>query len=202
MMALRLLLDGAGISPSKIPPGSGQALMTVAGEIFREVVQGMMDVLVARASLKSEFRMAQTVIKPVENNPLKFSPGVDEALDNLLFNEGKGYLPPVEAVREGFNDIRAHQMSMIAGMRAAFSVLMRRFDPVSLSAQYDKALKRGLLGGIAGKSRYWEMYSDMYEEWTKDPDECFRNLFGNEFARAYEDQMALMARKGRGQSNG
>ena len=181
---------------------SAEPLMTMAGQIFREVVQGMMEVLVARSSLKSEFRMEQTVIKPVENNPLKFSPGVDEALENLLFNEGKGYLPPVDAVREGFNDIRAHQLSMMAGMRAAFSILMRRFDPVGLSAQYDKTLKRGLLGGIAGKGRYWEMYAGMYEEWTKDPDECFRNLFGSEFSRAYEDQMALMAKKPGNQGRG
>ena len=101
----------------------------------------------------------------------------------------RGFLGPVEAVREGFSDIKAHQMAVMAGMRAAFNDLMRRFDPDVLAESFDRHRKGGSLLGLAGKSRYWEMYVELYQQLTRDADDNFQRLFGDEFARAYEEQM-------------
>ena len=51
--------------------------MEAIGRSYRGLVEGLVDAR-ARASLKGEFRMAQTMIQPVQNNPLKFAPNVDE----------------------------------------------------------------------------------------------------------------------------
>ena len=59
-----------------------------------------MDVLRARASLKGEFRMAQTMIQPVENNPLKFAPNVEEALLLLLRSGNQAFMPADQAIAE------------------------------------------------------------------------------------------------------
>ncbi len=45
--------------------------MEAVGRSYRLMVEGLIDVLRARSSLKGEFRMQQTMIRPVENNPLK-----------------------------------------------------------------------------------------------------------------------------------
>jgi type VI secretion system protein ImpI len=37
--------------------------------------------------------------------------------------------------------------------------------------------------------RYWQLYRDRQEAMAKDPESTFRRLFGEEFARAYEDQL-------------
>jgi predicted component of type VI protein secretion system len=77
---LNALFAGAGIPASAITPELGQDL----GEILRVVVDGVMEVLRARERIKDEFRMRMTTFKPADNNPLKFSANVDDALYNLL----------------------------------------------------------------------------------------------------------------------
>jgi type VI secretion system protein ImpI len=38
------------------------------------------------------------------------------------------------------------------------------------------------------KTKYWDLYREMYAELGND-DATFRRLFGDEFAQAYEEQM-------------
>lgn len=49
----------------------------------------------ARSSLKGEFRMQQTSIAPVQNNPLKFAPNAEEALLLLLRPGNQAFMPPI-----------------------------------------------------------------------------------------------------------
>ena len=154
------------------------------------VVQGMLEVLKARTEIKSQFRVPVTSMRPVENNPLKFSANAAQALQTLLTAQNHAYLGPVEAFAEGFRDIKAHQIAMMAGMRAAFDSMLQRFDPEDLAERFDKRIKRASLISLpGGKGRYWDMYRDLYEEWTQDADVNFQRLFGDKFSQAYEEQM-------------
>ncbi|MGV8677951.1 type VI secretion system-associated FHA domain protein, partial [Pseudomonas aeruginosa] len=82
-------------------------------------VEGLVNVLRARASLKSEFRMAQTMIQPVQNNPLKFAPNVDEAMLLLLRRGNQAFMAPDRAVADTFADRKAHPRAVLAGVQAA-----------------------------------------------------------------------------------
>jgi len=166
--------------------GSGSEIFD---QLMPLIVQGMMDVLKSRAEIKSQFRLALTTIKPVENNPLKFSPNPQDAMAHLFGGRQQGYLGPVEAFQEGFSDIKAHQMAMIAGMRAAFEHMLEQFSPEVLEEQFEGGAKRGKLMGMANKVRYWDLYREMFDKLTRDSDDNFRRLFGEEFASAYEEQM-------------
>ena len=189
--------DLAAGMPQSMPPhtstivGSG----AVMDRIMPLIVQGMMDVLQSRAEIKSQFRLSLTTIKPVENNPLKFSPTAPDAMKHLFGGENAGYLDSVEAFEEGFNDIKAHQMAMIAGMRAAFEHMLSQFSPRVLEARFQGGSKRGGIMSIANKVRYWEMYREMFERLSRDSDDNFRELFGEEFATAYEEQMQKITKK-------
>jgi type VI secretion system protein len=182
-------LRGAGIDPAVVDQGDAAATMQRYGALFREVVQGLMEVLMARASLKSEFRMMLTTIRPVENNPLKFSPSVDDAMRNLFMSRGGGYLSPIESVREGFEDIKNHQMAMVAGMQAAFRDMMERLKPESFEKNNKGGGVRGALMPTSRKSHAWEAYCDFYNTIMRDPESSFQTLFGEEFAQAYEEQV-------------
>jgi type VI secretion system FHA domain protein len=129
-----------------------------------------------------------TTLKPVENNPLKFSANAEDALFNLFARRGHSFKAPVEAFQEAFDDLRAHQVATMAGMRAAFSSLMSRFEPDRLQEGFDRGLKRGALLDVMNKTKYWDLYREMYEA-LGDDDATFRRLFGDEFAQAYEEQM-------------
>jgi type VI secretion system protein len=164
------------------------------GTLFREVVQGLMEVLAARSSIKNEFRLSQTTIQPVENNPLKFSLGVDDALTALLTKSGKGYLPPVRAVQEAFDDIKAHQVAVLAGMQVALTSLLARFDPKALEDRISQDTGIGTL--LTGKkSRYWDEFTRLYQSLAMEAEDDFQSVFGREFGRAYEEQVRKQARR-------
>jgi type VI secretion system protein len=182
---LTSLLTGAGLNEAQITP----ELIENFGRVLRVVVAGLMDVLRARERIKDEFRMRMTTFKAMDNNPLKFSANVDDALHNLLVKRNAAYLGPVEAFEDAFQDVRNHQMAMLAGVRVAFEAMLSEFDPERLREQFDKHVKKGgLLSGPA-KLRYWEMYNDKFRGMVNDQESTFRDLFGEEFARAYEEQL-------------
>jgi len=185
-------LKSTGVDPSRVPPETAAVL----GNILRSVVQGLIEVLRARSEIKTEFRMPVTQVKVSENNPLKFAANAEDALGNLLGRRNSAYLPPQEAFDDALNDVRFHQLAMLAGVRAGFDNLINRFDPAQLQEAFERQGKRGgLFGG--SKAPYWERYTERYEEMTKDRDDTFRRLFGEEFARAYEQQLSVLKR-GRG----
>jgi type VI secretion system protein ImpI len=164
---------------------------------MRSVVQGLIEVLRARSEIKTVFRMPVTQVKVSENNPLKFAANADDAIANLLGRRNPAYLPPKEAFEDALNDVRFHQLAMLAGVRAGFEHLMGRFDPEQLQEMFERQGKRGGLFG--GKNTYWERYTERYKEWAADSDETFRRMFGEEFARAYEQQLSVLKRNRGGQ---
>jgi type VI secretion system FHA domain protein len=179
------MLRATGVDPATVPPETAASL----GLILRTVVQGVVEVLQARTEIKDQFRLPLTRIKTAENNPLKFSVNAEDALNSLLGRRSSAYLAPVEAFEDAFDDIRFHQMAMLAGMRAGFENVLRRFDPQHLQEQFDKHSKRGGLLQMGAKSRYWDAYADEFRELTGDADDAFKRLFGEVFAEAYERQL-------------
>jgi type VI secretion system FHA domain protein len=182
------ILRAAGVDPATLDPAAIASL----GEVLHVVVDGLMGALKARAEIKNQFRVAMTTLKPLDNNPLKFSVDANDALRNLFGRRNQSFQSPVDAFREAFEDIKAHQLAMTAGMRAAFTELMSRFDPEELQESFDRGLKRSSLLDIINKTKYWDLYREMYAS-LGDDDASFRHLFGDEFAQAYEEQMQRLA---------
>ena len=176
------MLEGAGLNPADVTP----ELARTFGEIIRVVVSGVMDVLQSRRQIKDEFRMRMTQFRPAENNPLKFSANVEDALHNLLVKRNAAYLGPVEAFDDAFAELRNHQLAMLAGMRVAFESMLAEFDPDRLQEDFDRSASKGL---VPAKMRYWDLFREKRREMVKDPEQTFRQLFGEEFARAYEEQL-------------
>src|SRR3546814_11188634 len=79
------------------------------GETYREMVDGLRDALLARATTKGEFRLEQTSIRPKDNNPLKFSFSVEQAMRAPLARPEAGYMPAPRDVQEGLDAPQAHQ---------------------------------------------------------------------------------------------
>jgi type VI secretion system FHA domain protein len=178
------LLAGAGVPDAVITPELSRNL----GQILRVVVDGLMDILKSRQRIKEEFRMHQTMFRPVDNNPLKFSVNVEDALHNLLVKRNAAYLGPVEAFADAFDDLRDHQLAMLAGMRVAFEAMLADFDPDTLQKEFDAQIGKHALPLVPTKMRYWDLYRDRRQAMMKDPEATFARLFGEEFRQAYEEQ--------------
>jgi type VI secretion system FHA domain protein len=184
------LLRSAGLDPMSVPAET----IASFGVILRSVVQGLVEVLQARAEIKDQLRMSLTRVKTEENNPLKFAANAESALALLLGPRNPAFLPPVAAFEDALSDIRFHQMAMLAGMRAAFDHVLDSFEPRHLQERFDKRAKPAGLLALGAKPRYWEQYALEYRELTEDRDTAFQRLFGVEFAKAYEKQLATLKR--------
>jgi type VI secretion system FHA domain protein len=190
---LDAVLAGAGLEGLPVTPELAQHF----GEILRVVVAGVMDILQARQRIKSEFRMEMTTFKPAQNNPLKFSANVEDALHNLLVKRNAAYLGPVAAFEDAFDDLRNHQMATLAGVRVAFDAMLAAFDPDALQERFDRDVRKGALLNMPGKLRYWDQYCERIRGMVQDSETTFRELFGEAFATAYEEQLARLKAEGR-----
>ena len=107
------VLAGAGITGVTVTPEIARDF----GRVLEVVVAGLMEVLQARQRIKDEFRLRVTSFKPTQNNPLKFSANVEDALHNLLVKRNPAYHGTVDAFEDAFDDVRNHQMAMLEGLR-------------------------------------------------------------------------------------
>ncbi len=183
---LAAFLEGAGLAHVQVPDDQADEVLRRVGATFRDLVAGMRDSLTARTALKSELRIDQTMLRPEGNNPLKFSDDLDEALIALVMLSVPGFLPPQRAVREGFADLKAHQMGVMAGMQAAVKSLLQQFDPDRLAGRLDRQSLLESLLPATRKAKYWELYEDRYHEIAAEAEQDFHGVFGKEFATAYE----------------
>lgn len=198
---LRALLEGAGLEGLRISDEALPEVAAVAGQILREAIKGTIDILADRVNFKSEFRLDVTRIRPAENNPLKFAASVDEALGQLLTGRGTGMLAPTDAVRQAFDDVRAHQLAVMAGISAALKALLARLDPQTLEQGFGKSGVLDAMLPAARKAKCWDCFVEEYKEIAADAEEGFRSLFADEFASAYDRQMERL-RRARGGTGG
>jgi type VI secretion system protein len=196
---LQALCRGAGIDPSGIPAALQPQAVQIAGQILRELSMGLMEFMQERNEFKRRFRITQDTIQASENNPLKFSAGVEEGLRKLFEQYGNRYLGPVDAVRESFREIRLHQQAVAGAMHAAFVDFVHRLDPTDLRERFDRGLKRGGLLGAANKTKYWDLYAELYQNLAQMQKDDLPHVFVEQFARSYEEKLQeLAARKSRG----
>jgi type VI secretion system FHA domain protein len=137
---------------------------------------------------KRETRMAMTMIEERDNNPLKFFPDADRALAQMLGARGNGYLPPQEAMRAAFRDIQAHELAMVAGMRAALAHAMERIDPSAIERSLDAPSGFDALIGNR-RARLWQRFVETWEHVARDAGDDLQRSFGEPFGRAYQAQL-------------
>lgn len=188
----RTLLEALGLGEANLSDDQIREIHHTVGLMMRETLDGLMQVLRSRTSIKNEFRINITTIQPVENNPIKFSVSVDEVLDIMFLRKTRAYKAPLDAVQESFFSIADHQLAVIAGIRSAFRSSMSKFDPERLEEEFKQSGKGGILPGVI-KGRLWSAYQDHYQKMVNDMERSFQELFGDEFVQAYEDQMRKLA---------
>lgn len=186
--AARAFLKSLGAEGVSLDDADLVANMSRLGHVLRIMIEGMREILMTRTSIKSEFRIEQTMIQSGGNNPLKFSISPEQAVEAMVRPSAKGYLDATEAASQALQDIKAHEIAMITGMEAALKGILKRLDPAVLE---EKIQVSGGLGSVlkSKKARYWEIYESMYAEISDQAENDFHELFAREFAKAYQQQL-------------
>ena len=190
---LRAFLTGAGVPSLEMPNHLTPEFMTLIGQLLRESTQGTLDLLRARSETKSALRADRTMIATQDNNPLKFSPNVEAALVHLLAPKGRGFMTPQQAMKDAHDDLRAHQFGFMAGMHAALAGVLERFNPQTLEQRLTKQKKMmDSLFPMNHRAKLWDLFIERYSDISQEAEEDFHALFGKEFLRAYEAQVAKL----------
>jgi len=176
---LAAFLAGAGLPAHMAANTDPDAALRALGAAFHAAISGLRQLLIARADVKREFRIEQTMLRSAGNNPVKFAASDEQALASLL---AAGPQTGPRAVRETVEDLTAHQVATLAATQAAARALLARLAPEGLEAQ------EGGGGGLfASKDKkLWEAYKRLHQQVTEQFDDDFDSAFGKEFARAYE----------------
>ena len=173
-------------------PALTPELMELIGQLLREAVGGTVDLVRTRSTVKHELRAEVTTIAAKNNNPLKFSPNADVALQHLLAPPARGFLAAAPAMRDTYNDLRVHQYAFVAGMQAVLEATLQRFDPATLEGQLgDRSLLQSLLPA-SRSARLWESFVEHYTRIRNDAADDFNGVFGKAFLTAYDAQVDRM----------
>jgi type VI secretion system FHA domain protein len=185
---LAAFLAGAGMSGRA--PENPAATMRAVGAAFRATVAGIRQALIARSSIKGEFRIEQTMIRARGNNPLKFSADDDDALSALLGVGRRSDVSPDAAVADALRDMRLHELATVAAMQGGVRALLAGLDPAKLFAE-----AAGGMLPAQKKAKAFEAYEKLHETVTRALADDFDSVFGKAFARAYETALREISAK-------
>jgi type VI secretion system protein len=188
--ALRAFLEGAGVPQKELSAAQSERMLRDCGAIMRAAVEGIMMLLLARAEMRKEFEAEdRTMVAARDNNPLKLMSDPHEAMD-FLFDPAErtdGFLDPVQAVGDACEDLRAHEIALMAGMRAAILGAMRRFEPQVIERAFEKSAKGFSFG--SRKAKLWDLFVEQQDKLARDAQEDFNKVFGRDFMGAYQAQL-------------
>ena len=187
---LRAFFEGAGLPHRELSPMQTDRMLRDCGAILRAAIEGIMMLMLTRAEMRKEFGAEErTLVATRDNNPLRMMSDAREAMD-FLFDPGErtdGFLEPVQAVGDACQDLRAHEIALMAGMRAAVLSALRRFDPAALEGAFEKSAKGFSLA--SRKAKLWEAFVAQQEKLSRDAQEDFNKTFGRDFMGAYQEQL-------------
>ncbi|MET3134156.1 type VI secretion system FHA domain protein [Oxalobacteraceae bacterium GrIS 1.11] len=185
---LSALMRGMGLADTR-PARPDAEIAAMAGAMLREACAGAMALLAARAVTKRDARLAVTQLGEQANNPLKFFADAEAALAHMLVEEQAGYLAPIDAISAAFEDMKCHEMALRAGVRAALSGVLRRFDPSLIEAAMGPPGALDKLFGERRKAAMWDRMVALHADIEAEAEYDFRQLFGDRFGAAYEAQI-------------
>lgn len=186
---MQAFLKGAGISSVMPSQGLTPEFMELVGRLLAIAVQGTIGLSAQRALVKREVNADITMVVMRNNNPLKFFPDSETVLMQMFRKKMPGFMGPVEAMIDAYEDLQAHQLGVVAGMRAAIGDMLGHLNPEAL----EKGVKAGsFLDSVlpaARKARLWDAYAELFQKVNLKAQDDFELLFGRAFLQAYEAEI-------------
>ncbi len=179
--AIHAFLEGAGLELpiEKLDPD----LMRNLGQAFRETIEGLIKLVEVRKKFKFANDIEETRLNRRVNNPLKVIQDPNMVIEIMLLQR-KGYLPMLEAIQEGFEDIEAHLLAMGAGIMGGLDSTMKLFSPPKIENMV--AQQNKLFNSDGSK---WKQFVKFHNELE------INDLLSKALAEAYEEQIARLNKR-------
>ncbi|GAA3894291.1 type VI secretion system-associated FHA domain protein TagH [Gibbsiella dentisursi] len=184
---LEALLQGIGLNDLQPQPQIDEQQMQLVGRLLSLFSQGTVALLSSRSILKRGVKAEMTMILDEANNPFKLLPSGKTVLMQMFGSRMPGFMPPEQAVRDALIDLQAHQLGMIAGIRAIIAAMLQSFNPERLE---EEARKEGAAPRLSlpsnRKAALWDYFVKNYQQTAGEIEDDFHTLFGEAFLHAYD----------------
>ncbi|RXT55230.1 hypothetical protein B6S44_11510 [Bosea sp. Tri-44] len=177
---------GAGLPVEELSWQDPGAFAEQTGALMRLIAIELKALLAARAESKRIARSSnQTMIQAQDNNPLKFSPTIEDALKLIFGRPTSGYLSAQKAFEESFKDLKIHQIKTYSAMQHALRMLVEDLDPQAVAESLDAG--RGIEGLLSSrKGKLWDAYVARWEAKTAPYEDGLVDAFMLYFAECYD----------------
>lgn len=179
---------GAGLPAGAVSAASDEAFGEMLGQLLHLTAQHLQAMLMARQETKSAIRSSEvTHIGALENNPLKFSPSIEDALKVMFGEKTRSYLDARQTVEQSFTDLEKHQLYTFNAMQQALTSLIEDLDPEHIAGDTSKD------GGLAGivssrRAKLWDTYVERFRSKSSGHQRGMVGAFMILFAEKYDQQ--------------
>ena len=181
------LATGAGLSADALPALTPE-LMLELGAILKAMSDGTVKLMHSRSMTKHEMRANVTIIASAGNNPIKFAPDGTAALQQMLGKRFSGFMQPIAAIEDAFDDLSAHQLGLLAGARRAAFELIEKLNPEQTREEHEASgMLEGWLPWIRD-AKLWRRHQRRYKT-IADDQEGLASLIEKSFVRSYEEEI-------------
>lgn len=186
---LQAFFEGAGLDAAAERHHWSAEQLFVAGQLLALFANGTVELLSSRSILKREVKADMTMLLDRENNPLKLLPDGSAVLRQMFGLPLPGFMTPQSAVSDAFQDLHAHQIGMVAGMRAALMDLLTRFSPQRLRERDAEPRWHEKRVPVLYKARLWDRYVATHRDTLFAIEDDFASVFGKAFLCAYDAEV-------------
>lgn len=183
--ALRAFCEGAGLDPKSVKNEQAVQLMHMLGKCVRIATEESMQMLKARADVKNFTRGGvRTMLSANANNPMKFMPDSQQALELMFVAPRDGFMTGADAFKDAMKDIRIHQEAVFRALQPALAEVFRGLSPEEIEAACEST-GANLLGKRSGKQ--WPTYVERWDQKAQAGEHGILDAFLQAFARAYAE---------------
>lgn len=181
---LAAICKAAGLPSGTLSTGNQNATATEIGHALKLMAEELTALLQARAVERQTVTGGEmTMIGRGDNNPLKFMPSAEQALNIMFGPPRQGFQRGSDAVRTSFDDIRHHQRATSAAVAPALSRLLTELAPETIEAGTSSS---GLLSNP--KARAWETFVEQWNAKAEGQKDGMADVFMEYFSDAYDAQ--------------
>ena len=131
--------------------------------MIRAAVEGVRDIMSTRALVKSEFRVEQTVLKRSDNNAVKFAPDAQRCLAAMVGQPPPGFLPGPAAMHQAMDNIKHHELALVAALNSVFADLDQQLDPDAIMRRARQDTSISTMLPYAREAKCWAIYVETHK---------------------------------------
>ena len=176
----------AGVPPAVFTSRNPDELADEIGAVLRLMAENLGQMLASRAESKTLMRSSsRTMIRAVENNPLKFASSPAEALGIMFGPRTRNYLDARTTIERSFGDLKTHQILTYSATQNALDALFEDLAPDRIDHSVEPEKGLGALMS-SRKAKLWDIYVERWRAKTKRADGRLLEAFIALFAQAYD----------------